>query len=108
MSEAKHTPGPWTYEPPEYGFEYNDNEGELGGFLGPDGKYIMGFGHNETYYNSCGEPPSPSDARLIAAAPDMLEALKAMRDDPTIQAVCASPLWAQMVNAIEKAEGKAK
>ena len=37
----------------------------------------------------------------------LLEAVKAMRDDPTIKAVCASPLWAQMVNAIEKAEGKA-
>lgn len=42
---------------------------------------------------------------LISAAPDMLEALEAMRDNATIRATCPSPLWATMVSAIAKARG---
>lgn len=34
----------------------------------------------------------------------VLEALIAMRDDPSIKAVCNSQLWAKMVNAIKTAE----
>ena len=44
--------------------------------------------------------------RMSLASRDMLAALEAMRDHPTIRAVCPSPLWAQMVNAILKARGE--
>ena len=47
-----------------------------------------------------------SDLDAVLAAPDLLAALEAMRDHPTIRAVCPSPLWAQMVNAILKARGE--
>ena len=59
----KHTPGPWTAE--------YDNRGN-GGFgewynVGPARVYIVG-------------ESSEADARLIAAAPDLLEALEAAVD----------------------------
>jgi hypothetical protein len=44
--------------------------------------------------------------RMSLASRDMLAALEAMRDNPTIAAVCPSPLWAQMVDAILKARGE--
>jgi hypothetical protein len=48
----KHTPGPWEY----------------------DGKFSIGIPHKDGW---TGFLTNPEDARLIAAAPEMLEALKA-------------------------------
>ncbi len=47
-----------------------------------------------------------ANARLIAAAPDLLEALEVMRDNETIRAVCPSPIWATITAAIAKARGQ--
>lgn len=47
-----------------------------------------------------------ANASLVAAAPDLLKAAKAMRDDPVIKTVCSSPLWAVLVNSIARAEGR--
>jgi hypothetical protein len=51
----RHTPGPW---------EWN-------------GKFMVGIPHKggETYFRT-----NPEDAQLIAAAPDLLEALEMVRD----------------------------
>ena len=47
-----------------------------------------------------------ANARLIAAAPDLYEALEAIRDNEVVRAVCPSPLWAKMADALLKARGE--
>lgn len=59
MSETKHTPGPWTYEP--------GDSMECGCIWAP-ARMVCDFI----------EDPNEADARLIAAAPDLLEALRAV------------------------------
>jgi hypothetical protein len=53
---AKHTPAPWRYE-------YAD--GYCGEIIAANGKFVCTFT----------DEPSESDARLLAAAPELLEAL---------------------------------
>lgn len=90
MSEAKHTPGPW-----------------IAGM-----KVIKAVGGN-VVVRSAGSPMSVADAYLIAAAPDMLAALKGyialfdrgaagheVRPDEMLAARIA------MCDAINKAEGR--
>lgn len=59
-----HTPGPWRWVP---------GKGHREGSIEPK---ICDFGDSTQYYSTAGMPPSEADACLIAAAPDMLEALK--------------------------------
>jgi hypothetical protein len=54
---SKHTPGPWKYMP-------DDGGGPVGCVIGKTGWVC-------DYLND----PKPADARLIAAAPDLLKAL---------------------------------
>jgi hypothetical protein len=56
MSAAKHTPGPWRYT------KHAVDEDYMLVFCGSDGDNLRGY---------CGE----ANARLIAAAPELLEAL---------------------------------
>lgn len=65
MSSAKHTPGPWRLDDPIHGDVLGDGYHAIdaGAGIGPG----RGFG-------LCGFM-SPADARLIAAAPELLEAL---------------------------------
>ena len=61
---SKHTPGPWYYT----------NEGiNSMGIVEKDGTNIM---HMATLQNSSASRHMEANARLIAAAPDLLEALK--------------------------------
>lgn len=90
---AQHTPGPWGFDP-TVGSIYHDD-----GDVRPLVASVM--------TDCVSDEQAEADCRLIAAAPDMLAALKAMQADETIRAVCKSPLWATMANAIEKAEGRA-
>lgn len=90
MNKPKHTPGPWILENDcirTYAESVND----------------------ELYLDL---PKNPADARLIAAAPEMLEALKALATncsctirerDSGHRADCAVP---QANQAIAKAEGR--
>lgn len=73
MAEAKHTPGPWQAQ----------REGELARlFGGPDGRFVARV-----------EGASAADARLIAAAPELLEALQAfMALDRTFSTICDAHL----------------
>lgn len=91
-----HTPGPWRFEIRQ---EYPN--GHVNGIWGPDGEEIIVT--DSGFY-----PPIISDAMLIAAAPDMLDALKSI----TVDAARATNPSARMFNydqacaAIAKAEGK--
>jgi hypothetical protein len=94
MIETKHTPGPWSIE----------------GDVAEGGFYLSEYNHGaEVPIFLCewflGDAvTAKSNARLIAAAPDMLEALKACADN------LASLGWhpAEQVarDAIAKAEGR--
>lgn len=93
---TKHTPGPWTFEkvtkPTRY-FEVHipgDHPIAVGRSGGPDDVH------------ACDE----ANARLVAAAPEMLEALKAVDGyfEPNPKGV---PAWLKQVRAaIAKADGK--
>ena len=68
MTNTKHTPGPWVYES-----EGKNNH--LGKFCTEAGELICDFGHDIPYEGVPGNPPDFANAHLIAAAPDLLEAL---------------------------------
>lgn len=81
MSEAKFTPGPWLVS-------------ELAGFE----VFASGFGRGELVAQVFMQP---ENARLIAAAPEMYEALEKLLDDPQ----CPT-CQAQARAALAKATGK--
>jgi hypothetical protein len=99
MSEQpKHTPGPWYWDD-EDALPWTDYDGvEHAPFLvDRNGRYVM--------TGSDIRIPKEANARLISAAPELLEALKELRDwykDATgLPAVAANA-------AIAKAEGRAE
>ena len=66
---TQHTPGPWLYA----------QEGvDAFGIVQPDGHSIV---HLVALQNSTSASHLPANARLIAAAPDLLDALKDMLDN---------------------------
>jgi hypothetical protein len=70
MTQNRHTPGPWRIGK-SGGSVVTDNEIEdaVGGSWGEDAKTFYGG-------NLIAESITPANARLIAAAPDLLEALR--------------------------------
>lgn len=97
---SAHTPGPWAYRPSN------------------DGHFIAGAGENSGYLAEVRQCRSKqdirADARLIAAAPDLLAALKAILsevDGPEKPYSSDSWLPAHLVkaacSATAKAEGRA-
>jgi len=72
----KHTPGPWVYESRSGNHPKNYSEWGRNGLWGPDGEFILGGGEG---WDSEFEGPGDEDARLIAAAPELLEALEALK-----------------------------
>ena len=91
MEGTKHTPGPWKY------------------FQPVSGTGIMYEITRFPYVNYCiGEAHTEEDARLIAAAPELLEALQALVDDVLGGMVTveeSNGLWADAIAAIAKATG---
>jgi len=88
-----------------------------------DGEYwlhLVGGGQNAGF--NLGDPATMVGAALLKAASGqrfvsvpspadpvrdaLVEALEAMRDDPTIKAICNSQLWAKMVNALAQFKGE--
>lgn len=69
MSDTKFTPGPWHWVDPDA-----ENE-RCEVLLSGTGKEICDFGYYTQYYPTDGAAPSIEDRTLIAAAPDLYEAL---------------------------------
>jgi hypothetical protein len=98
MSEAKHTPGPW------------DSHGEDEVMAGDWDKHVATAWNNDKI-----EPAeATANARLIAAAPDLLRCLKVLLEaweavPPTVQVpeeINVDEIWDNVRFAIAKAEGK--
>lgn len=75
MKDFKGTPGPW---------EIMDDEGELKIVQSGSIEYGQGW---KIYSDICGEVSCQDNAKLIAAAPELLEALRQLRD--YVEDVCA-------------------
>ncbi len=83
-----HTPGPWKVE----------DGGFVGGPIG-FGRVCQTWNKFEEDYRNCED-----NTNLIAAAPEMLEALKALVESPTAMQVMAAVELGR--KAISKAEGR--
>ena len=101
--EIKHTPGPWTVgETRRYKHSGGIDGTEVAVHYGPAGNrgncIAFAYGHGAS-------GDAEADARLIAAAPDLLAALMMVLDDP--QALDGRPRTAECVrSAIAKATGE--
>ena len=109
MSDTKHTPGPWSIGA-LVSFDGDDNEissVEISGFGWRQfAKCIVKYGNEES-------EEGQANAQLIAAAPDLLEALETLLNasHPIIhrgKAVCADRIKAKRLAraAIAKAKGE--
>lgn len=100
---AKHTPGPW--EACKVG-DYGDYDGQCLVVLGDDMRVAVTLGSDKT---------AKANASLIAAAPDLLDALREIADDYAGRFDMASPstnpgmkyVVSQARAAIAKATGEA-
>ena len=88
MSEIKHTPGPWICFVPFKGRYPIVQRGRSGGFQ------VIAVNKDSAL----------ADARLIAAAPELLEALKEFVNNSSVQSGFPS-LCEEAEKAITKAEG---
>ena len=102
---TEHTPGPWRYDDSVHG----PNEGIIhiraGDWMNPEictmwaSSLIMKEGEN-------GLAENYANARLIAAAPEMLKALKALLSDEFQYGPDSDAIWQHAENIIAKAEGR--
>lgn len=97
---SKHTEGPWEFHAKEY------HDGNKTFWVG-NGEYVVfdcsPYGPKEMVF-----PPNLANARLICAAPDMLEALEAIVEYADEPALCDDPkvLVDLARAAIAKAKGE--
>lgn len=92
---TQHTPGPWKYDWIEKSIFYDDNDVQP--------RIAIMDGDNTS------EDQNAADARLIAAAPDLLAALKAIvgcLGPEGYLSACGKSITDQARAAIAKAEGK--
>lgn len=105
--QVKHTPGPWVVD--------NDGSDDFDNMLycmkSPDNTWIAVGIADENGYAESVAYTHPDNARLIAASPDLLEALKYLRLEVLHYWQTGVGLWflidriKQAENAIAKAEG---
>jgi hypothetical protein len=70
---AKHTPAPWNWN-----WQPSNDVEDMPELRGGNNEIIMDFGNCAQYYPTEGSAPNEANAKLIAAAPELLEALVAM------------------------------
>jgi hypothetical protein len=80
---AKHTPGPWSYDGEDIDSEAAHLVAEEMG-LSHDGYEIFSIDAEGDVYMPIGTALNEEDARLIAAAPDMAEALQRIASDASV------------------------
>ena len=68
----KHSPAPWRWIP-----QIDDSE-DMPILVDANNEKVCDFGNCTTYYPIEGTPPNDENSKLIEAAPELLEALKAM------------------------------
>ena len=95
--QPKWTPGPWAVERNKRTWGWVDVVGPSLGVGGPT---------QATDLTLADEVKRIAEAHLIAAAPDLYAALEAIRDNEVVRAVCPSPLWGKMADALLKARGE--
>lgn len=95
MSERKYTPGPWTVEETDETYWI----GTARANTHKVGEVIIGMDHGP--YTDEAEARILANAHLIAAAPDLLEALQAI----VRRVALVSPYYEMAQAAIAKAEG---
>lgn len=111
MSQFKHTPGPWSWN--SYGFRdgyyglYSGDEPVLYPQRENDGDDgDAWFSSDESYYGETAL--READAWLIAAAPDLLEALRSLMDEESRERIMpVGQAWDKARAAIAKATGEA-
>src|SRR5690348_4523401 len=111
-----HTPGPWKYgaRTSRIGVLYGDTQGLLCREVSGGGWWIaqvnpLALTHSKTKTDAEWLEEGEANARLIAAAPDLLAACKAIRDTPLTpggRLVVTGPRIHLLLAAIAKAEGK--
>lgn len=95
-TKTTHTPGPYRVEPTNHGERGEQHPHEI---IGPKGQKLgRSYGSNFS---------SGANARLWAAAPDLLEALRDLVDDFDRSVWTKEPMLVKARAAIAKAEGGA-
>lgn len=89
MTEPKHTPGPWRVDP-DYPWDIQNADGSL------EIASVNPYRREDGEDGEVGD----ADARLIAAAPDLLEALRVIAESDITNARKVA------LSAIAKAEGR--
>jgi hypothetical protein len=98
--QPKWTKGPWPIKPTGDFKRIVIGDGLVDG---PGGYEVA-----EVYSDDCDRDEAMANAHLIAAAPDLYAALEAIRDNEVVRAICPSPLWGKMADAMIKARGETK
>jgi hypothetical protein len=93
-TKAKHTPGPWEIEGDT---DIYSQEGEL---------LASAYGFFDAARNLKDTPETQANARLIATAPELLQALKLLRDELAGRWLDDLDCFKQAEAAIAKAEGR--
>ena len=70
MSGVKYTPGPWHWD------DGDPLDNLMPRLVSESGEVVCDFGDCTQYYPTEGTPPDEFNARLIAAAPELLAALQ--------------------------------
>jgi len=97
---AKFTTGPWSLNMIYGAIRHINKNVEYESFIDEDNSEFQAFQHGKIEFPNV--RINPLDANLIAAAPDMYEALKSIEnDDNSIPAA----IWEMRNRAIAKAEG---
>ena len=113
--QTKFTPGPWEWEYPLVSDRENPQSLTIGIFGGGAQTYLADCYMEHVGTENTTREEMEANARLIAAAPEMYEALEAMRgeiaalvEDGTLEcgAVVVNDGWLKLCAALAKARGE--